>query len=58
MPDWFLAGLSQPGLPWLMALAGIAGVVYGFAYGDLDVGNVPVNGPSRASPCGFPRPGS
>jgi uncharacterized membrane protein YfcA len=31
MPDWIAAGLSQPGLPWLMALAGVAGVVYGFA---------------------------
>ncbi|MGI1663609.1 sulfite exporter TauE/SafE family protein [Palleronia sp. KMU-117] len=31
MPDWALAGLTQPGLPWLMALAGLAGVVYGFA---------------------------
>jgi uncharacterized membrane protein YfcA len=31
MPDWVLAGLSQPGLPWLMALAGLTGVVYGFS---------------------------
>lgn len=31
MPDWIAAGLSQPGLPWMMALAALGGVVYGFA---------------------------
>jgi uncharacterized membrane protein YfcA len=31
MPEWVMAGLSQPGLPWLMALAGLTGVVYGFS---------------------------
>lgn len=31
MPDWIAAGLSQPGLPWLMALAVLSGGLYGFA---------------------------
>lgn len=31
MPDWIAVGLNQPGLPFLLALAGLAGVVYGFA---------------------------
>lgn len=31
MPDALLAGLSTPGLGWLMLAAGVAGLVYGFA---------------------------
>lgn len=31
MPDALAAGLAMPGLPWLLAAALLAGVVYGFA---------------------------
>jgi len=31
MPEALLAGLATPGLPWLLAAALLAGVVYGFA---------------------------